>query len=531
MKKRSRACEECHRLKIKCDLSTSPAGAACERCSRNSLECVPSAPRLQRDRISDLEAQVEELKRALWEQSSSSSTPSHSPASQLEDHNASILSFLDVRIPLGRQQDLLHLFTQQAGAVWPVICITTDLDQIREKSPILLLSVLVYTITHNAQGTQLEVHDELVRHTVHILGDEVIGRGQRSLELVQALLVAAFWSKTTRKGDQGSCYQLIQLAADMAIDIRIAGPSLQPSPVAYFSQHEDPTSIEARRTWLACFVALATSSFSLRRPNTIPWNAHHQECVSVLESIGEPSDIHLCQLVRIIQLIQEIHDQLFLCHITAFVDGNDYATYAAMDALRNRVDAWATQIPPSLVLSQTLKIWYHVAMVFIYEPVLHTTTNKAAFVAPFIPGRIPVKDFPKPANLIFPLKMALEALVQNCHGVIDTVAEMDPLLVVNISTFSFTPLVLYSLYMLVTVMVAATDPANTYGQCLGRNCFRIEQCGLKLRSLSASMKMLDPTLSCYTTRMIDATSWLEQWYNDYTAILERYETSLTNQCL
>jgi hypothetical protein len=527
MKKRSRACEECHRLKIKCDLSASPAGTACERCGRNNLECVPSVPRLQRNRISELETQIEELNRTLREHSIST-TLSRSPESLLQDNNGYILSFLDGRIPLEKQQELLHLFTAQAGAVWPVIRITTDLDQIRENSPILLLSVLVYTVTHNAQGTYLDVHDELVRQTVHIIGEEVLGRGQRTLELVQALLVAAFWNKPTRRGDQASCYQLVQLAADMAIDIGIAGPSLQPSPVAFFSQHEDSTSAEARRTWLACFVALATCSFSLRRPNTIPWNAHHQECVSILESLGDPSDLFLCQLVRVMQLCQEIHDQLALCQIATFVDGSEHPIYVVMDILKNRVDAWAAQIPPSLASSQTLKVWYHIALVFIYEPVLHTPTNKAAFVAPFISLRIPIKDFPTPANIIFPLKMALEALVQNCHGVIDTVAEMDPFLVVNISTFSFTPLVLYALYVLVTVMVSATDPANTYGQCLARDSFRIEQCSLKLRHLNASIKLIDPTMSCYTTRLMDATSWLEQWYIDYTAILRRYETTVTS---
>ena len=77
-------------------------------------------------------------------------------------------------------------------------------------------------------------------------------------------------------------------------------------------------------------------------------------------------------------------------------------------------------------------------------------------------------------------------------------------------------------------MVASTDPANTYGQCLPNNCFRIEECGLKMRNLVMYMKVLDPTLSCFTTRMFDATSWLEQWYNDYTAILQRYEANLVN---
>jgi hypothetical protein len=526
MRTRYRACEECHRLKIKCDVSTSPE-EACDRCSRNNLECVPAAPRLQRDRINELEAQVQELRNALRDQSSNT-TPSRSPGSLWENHNHAVLSFLDARIPPSKQQHLLRLFAHQAGAAWPVIRLSMKLDCIRAKSPILLLSVLVYSVTQETQGTELDVHDELVRETIHILGDEVIGRGQRSLELVQALLVATYWNKTTLRGQQGSCYQIVQLAADMAIDLGIAGFSLQPSPVAYFCRHEDPTSLEARRTWLACFVALSTSSISMRRPNTVPWNAHHQECLFHLETRGEPSDILLCQIVRITQLIQEISNHLCLCQLAIFVDGNDYSTYATIETLKNKVDAWAAQIPPSLASSQTLKVWRHVAMIHIYELVLHTPTNKASFAAPFIPGRIAIKDFPKPANIISPLKTALGAIIQNCHAVIDTAAEMDPALILSLPTFCFAPTVLYSLFVLVTVLVAATDPTNTYGQCLTKDGFRIEQCGWKLRSLTAYMKSLDPTLSCYTTRMFDATGWLEEWYNDYTAILRRYETNLAN---
>ncbi|KAF2120025.1 hypothetical protein BDV96DRAFT_566565 [Lophiotrema nucula] len=523
-RKRNRACEECHRLKIKCDVSTS-LGVACERCSRNNVECVPAAPRLQRDRINELEAQVQELRKAMQDQSSST-TPSRSPCRLLENHNHAVLSFLDARIPSSQQQDLLRIFAHHAGAAWPVVRLPVELERIRAKSPVLLLSVLVHSVTQDTQRTELAVHDELVRETMHILGDEVIGRGQRSIELVQALLVAAYWTKPLRGGPQGSCYQIVQLAADMAIDIGIAGSSLQPSPVAYFSRHEDPTALDARRTWLACFVALSTSSMDMRRPHPFPWNAHHEECLLHLESRGEPSDILLCQIVRITQLNQEISNHLCLCQLAAFVDGNDYSTHATIETLKNKVDAWAAQIPPSLASSQTLKVWWHVAMIHIYEIVLHTPTNKATFAAPFIPGRIAVKDFPKPAKIIPPLKTALEAIVQNCHAVIDTAAEMDPALVLSLPTFCFAPSVLYSLYVLVNVLVAATDPANTYGQCLTKGAFHIEQCGLKLRSLTAYTRSLDPTLSCFTTRMFDATGWLEEWYNNYNAILQRYETNL-----
>ncbi|CAJ2509671.1 Uu.00g146970.m01.CDS01 [Anthostomella pinea] len=455
MGKRSRACEECHRLKIKCDVTTSPTSpaAACERCSRNNLECVPAASRLQRDRIHELEAQVQELRDAL--QAHQADQP-------------------PCRRTIYRQHDLLRLYAHQAGAAWPVIRLPVKLDRVRTESSVLLHSVVVCCFTQETQGTGPDVHDDLVRESMHILGNELIARGQRSLGLVQALLVAAFWNKSTRTCQHGSCYQLVQLAVDMAIDLGIAEPSLQPSPAAYFSRHEDPTSLEARRTWLACVVALSTSSISTRRPPAIPWNAHYEDCLFHLESRGEPSDMLLCQIVRITQLIGEISDHLCLCQ---------FATYVATTT------------------------------------VLMHRLFQAAFPSKTSPCQ----------PLSSPLETALGSIVQNCHAVIATAAEMDPALGLSLPTFCLAPTVLYSLFVLVTALVAATDLSNTYGQCLAKDDFRIEQCGPKLRGLTARLKSLDPTSSCYTTRLLDATGWLNEWYNDYTAILQRYEANLANQ--
>ncbi|EUC34697.1 hypothetical protein COCCADRAFT_92883 [Bipolaris zeicola 26-R-13] len=538
MRKRYRACEECHRLKIKCDVSTSPQPGICERCHRNNLECVPAAPRLQRDRISELEAQIQELQNALQRQShqnistppscspGSLSTLSRSPASLPESHHDAILSFLDARIPLYKQQQLLHHYAVQAETAWPAIRLTTNLEFHRAKSPVLLVAALVFTITQEAQGVDADLHDELVQEAMRILGDEVIARGQRSLELVQALLLPAFYTKSTRNGQQGSCYQILQLATDMAIDLGIAGGSLQPTPPAFFCRLQDTTSLEARRTWIACYIATSTSSMSTRRPSPVPWDAYLDECVGYLESNGDASDLLFCQIARITQLDQEISNHLCLCQISTFVDGNDYNVYAVIDALKLKLDVWVAQIPPSLAHSKILRVYWHVSMIHLYELVLHTPTNKASFASPFIPGRIPVKDFPKPAMIIHPLREALQTLVQNCHGVIETAVEMDPAMVIGLPSFCFAPAVLHALFVLVTTLVAANDPENTYGQCLPKDCFRIEECGLKLRNLVAPMKVLDPTLSCFTTRMIDATGWLEEWYIDYKAILRRYEASV-----
>lgn len=103
---------------------------------------------------------------------------------------------------------------------------------------------------------------------------------------------------------------------------------------------------------------------------------------------------------------------------------------------------------------------------------------------------------------------------------------MDPALILSLPSFCFAPSVLYSVYILVTTFVTASYPGNTYGQVLAKDGIRLEEYGLKLRVLSGCLKALDPTMSCWTTRMIDATSWLEEWHNDYSAIIARYESNV-----
>lgn len=61
--KRHRACEACHSAKVRCELAVPGSGISrpCRRCRKVGRECYPAAPRLQRNRIAELEAQVQAL--------------------------------------------------------------------------------------------------------------------------------------------------------------------------------------------------------------------------------------------------------------------------------------------------------------------------------------------------------------------------------------------------------------------------------------------------------------------------------------
>ncbi|KXJ87476.1 hypothetical protein Micbo1qcDRAFT_215854 [Microdochium bolleyi] len=545
MGKRTRACEECHRLKIKCDVGFPNNYNACERCVRNSLECVPAAPRLQRDRISELENQVEQLRNELLLVKSQRRAPSSSgslnttPSSSTQSHSASIphdfhrgrepLSFLDTRIPHLKQQELLSAYVHEIAPAWPIVLLPTDdLDHVRRDCPLLLLCILTYTVTKHDQGTSQEAHDDLIRETMRILGDEVVVRGQQSIELVLALLIAGFWSKTAQAETHATCFQLTQIASDMAIDLGLAGSSVQSTPAAFFRNKEDPSTAESRRTWLACFLCMAAASVSTRRPIAVPWNTYHHECVLYLESMGGPSDILLCQLVRVSVLTQEITTSLQMCNLTTFLDGNTYTTHAIMDDLKARAATCAAQIFHSNAthFHGHLILW-HTAMIYIHEPLFWTVTNMSSFTAPFIPGRIAVHDFARPAHPIPPLEAALPGIITHCHAVVDIATDqLSASTLVHLPSFCTASLVTYSLYMLVNVLVAATGPQRTYGRYIAREILQVDKYLGKLRALNVRLREVDPTMSCFTTRILDATGWLDQWYNDYVVIVQRFEATL-----
>ena len=64
--RRGRACDACHSIKIKCELGASPGSVPpCERCLRLGKTCSVSAPIRKKDRIAELEAQLEEMTRLL----------------------------------------------------------------------------------------------------------------------------------------------------------------------------------------------------------------------------------------------------------------------------------------------------------------------------------------------------------------------------------------------------------------------------------------------------------------------------------
>lgn len=549
MVQRSRACEDCHTLKIKCDPSISNPDA-CERCARFKLECIPATRRWQRDRIKELEGQVRELTDALQESRSSTTGTSLTRATSADSAGEEgesrefmratrtrystddLRDFLDGVVTREQQAQGLKAFKDRVLPLWPVIFLGTgDGTTMRSSSAILLITILGFGISSQRADITSEVQNKLRKRAMVTFGAAAIGVDKPSLELVQSLLTAAFWHRPAHDASLGNCNQLVRTATEIAIELGIGGPNMLSSAAAWFTRLKEPFSTDIKATWLACYIASTLSDIDARRPLSNFWTQWHQDCLYALRDDKRYAStvfLHLVEMARMHENIASKHD---LCDISIFHDiaSDDEQTYDLPNRLKAMVQTCRNTIPLTLGhLSEGWQFyfWYHIADVHINEPVLHTSTNKGLFAVPFIAERIGVDDFACPKVITSRRVYFLKSLIKSCHAAIEVVSRMTSETMLGLPSLCFAPAVSYALWILIKVHVAVSAPGNTYRRVLSHSDVQLRDAMQKLKAVNARLQEADPGMTSWNTRIIGSVEWLEAWLDNYEEILRQYQANL-----
>lgn len=133
----------------------------------------------------------------------------------------------------------------------------TTMAEIRRTKPTLFLAILSVTIAVFQPQLQMPLQNEVHR----TFADRVLIRGEKSLELVQSLLVATLWYLPPEHFEELKFYQFIHIAAVMGVDIGMNRKTKPNSKTLgmwkeFFGNKAplvDPSSLEARRAWLGCY--------------------------------------------------------------------------------------------------------------------------------------------------------------------------------------------------------------------------------------------------------------------------------------
>jgi hypothetical protein len=135
----------------------------------------------------------------------------------------------------------------------------TTMGFVRRERPALFLAILAAAIGPFKKDVQLKLLDDVYR----MVAERVVVKGEKSLELVQALIVLAVWYMPPDNLEELKFYQLVHFAVILAMDLglnRRKGGEDRPfsrlREVLIKKPLGSPFDIngpEAKRTWIGCY--------------------------------------------------------------------------------------------------------------------------------------------------------------------------------------------------------------------------------------------------------------------------------------
>lgn len=158
-------------------------------------------------------------------------------------------------------RDIFNRYVIDMAPLFPAVVFDrgTTAEEVRKTRPILFLAILSVASGIVRPDLQLNLITEVSR----IYADRIVCRGQKTLELVQSMVVTSGWYQPPDRYEELNFNQLIHIAAVMGIDMGMgkrtqnAGKGLWKEYMDKKKPMIDPDALETRRTWLGCYFLCA----------------------------------------------------------------------------------------------------------------------------------------------------------------------------------------------------------------------------------------------------------------------------------
>ena len=301
----TKACKACRALKVRCIIDTAPGQRRCQRCTKSDRDCVFPIPQKRKQRkrtdarVAELEDELRSMKGALERDNAGQRRPSPgfpdhaSPSSSGEvipsptiqgslHHGSSPNTFgkkaqsmsdpFDPEIICdATAKDLYEIYNNDLVEHFPGIIFPGDysVERLRAEKPTLFLAIMAAA----ARKSKPELSIELGKCVLQSYATRVFMKSEKSLELVQSMIVIAVWYSPPDDLSQGQhkYYEYIHMAATMAMDLGLGTkPSQSEGFKPQYTQVEfpacidtsevasraelDSTTLESRRTFLSCYI-------------------------------------------------------------------------------------------------------------------------------------------------------------------------------------------------------------------------------------------------------------------------------------
>ncbi|KAF3346084.1 hypothetical protein VdG2_05343 [Verticillium dahliae VDG2] len=356
--------------------------------------------------------------------------------------------------------------------------------ELRTTKPVLFLAVLAA-----ASSETSALQRQLVRETMQVLAEKVVITGEKSLELVQALQLTTIWYWPPEHYEELKFYQLVHMAAVMAIDIGLGKRSAAPQGLTPYgvygvyayrhAQHRrtqlpDPQSLEARRAWLACYYLSSNTAMALHRPLLIRWTKFMADSMDILRTSPDaaPTDKYFCGLVDTHRVSEDVAAQFATAEPEDTINVRDPGITFSLRRLMRDLDTSYNMLSPDLHRT-TLIISYHVVKIYMHEMIINVCSSPAARTNH--PAEISLQDIAatSPLSGLHPLHVnAYAACLSSCHAIFDTFLATDIATLRCLPVFNLVR-ISYALVVLIKIFFCAVAPGSELAGIMGRDDMKV----------------------------------------------------------
>ncbi|KAJ5206851.1 Transcription factor [Penicillium cf. griseofulvum] len=270
-------------------------------------------------------------------------------------------------ISLEYAEQLVAYFIHELAFFFPLIVLpsNTTAAQLRQTKPILFLSVIAATSITVDAGLAAVLNREMVR----LYAERFFIEGEKSLELVQALLLMIIFYLPPASPLKLQLYQYTHIASTMALEIGLANKrrvSTKSNRKGSRQEPHDELLAEQARAVLGCYHLGSSVAMKTRRPNLLQFNDWMSECLKHLENSPHRTDQHVAIWFELQRITDEAMSSFGLDDTSTTSPLTESRVQAVLRWFDKRIETWKKNIPPEM-LTIPMILEYRSTALAMYE--------------------------------------------------------------------------------------------------------------------------------------------------------------------
>ncbi|KAE8371798.1 hypothetical protein BDV26DRAFT_116725 [Aspergillus bertholletiae] len=270
-------------------------------------------------------------------------------------------------ISLEFANELVSFYITELTAFAPMVLLpaNTTASQLRRSKPMLFLSVIAAAAIAIDDSLAVVLNRELVR----LYAERFFINGDKSFELVQALLLMTVFYYPPESPLKLQNYQYTHIAATMALEIGLASKRKVPKSTNRKTSKRgsyDEHMAEQARAILGCYHLASNVAMNTRRPNMLLFNTWMEECVKHLERSPSMIDRHMATWFELQKIVDQAMASFGFDDTSITTPLTESRVQVILRWFDNQIQNWKKNVPADM-LTVTMTFEYHFTNLALYE--------------------------------------------------------------------------------------------------------------------------------------------------------------------